>query len=501
VVDGEDASVRTAQGDATALDDAARGRRESALRASEQRLRAVLASLPVMVVAFDRDMVCTAAEGRGLAVLGLHPDEVVGKHIAGVAAGLPQMVEGAQRALDGMVSNGTLHVEDRLFEIYHSPTHDDGGEIVGGVGVAIDVTERHRAEQQVLRDAERFERGFLNSPVGMAVTGGDGRYRQVNAALCAMLGRSQAELLGHEVRELVAPADRADDDEMLQRMHQGETSVHLGERRYTHPSRGVVHMLVTITAVHDDSGALDYCVHQVADITERRRMEQALRDSNDRLRKSDAERLRLLTHLVHAQEEERTRIAADVHDDSLPALAAVKMRLEMLAGTLDDERRGTLQALLNDVDAATTRLRRLLFQLHPGALDSGTLGEAVEQLLDESLPQGMTTHVVDSLAIAPPPGTSAVAYRIVQEAVANIAKHAGAHSVEVHLDDHDGGVLASVRDDGAGFDYEKARRAQVPGHLGLSTMRERAEIAGGWLGVESAPGRGTVVGFWIPRST
>jgi len=500
VVNGEDASVRGASGDVPVLDDAARGRREFALYDSEQRLRAVLTSLPVMVVAFDRDLVCTIAEGRALARFGVRPDEVVGRHIAAMAAGLPETVESAQRAVDGVVSTGTLRIQGRLFETYHSPIRDDGGAIIGGVGVGIDVTERHRAEQEVIRAAERFERGFLNSPVGMAVTGADGRYRQVNAALCAMLGRTEAELVGHEVREMVAPSDRAADDALLRRMRGGEVSVDLGERRYIHPARGVLHMLVTITAVHDESGALDYCVHQVADITERRHMEKALRDSNDRLRKSDAERLRLLTHLVHAQEEERTRIAADVHDDSLPALAAVKMRLEMLAGTLDGERRGTLQALLNDVDAATTRLRRLLFQLRPSALDSGTLGEAVEQLLAESLPQGVATRVVDSLQTATPPGTSAVAYRIVQEAVANIAKHAAARSVEVHLDDHDGGVLASVRDDGAGFDYEKARRAQVPGHLGLSTMRERAEIAGGWLGVESAPGRGTVVGFWIPRA-
>jgi len=69
----------------------------------------------------------------------------------------------------------------------------------------------------------------------------------------------------------------------------------------------------------------------------------------------------------------------------------------------------------------------------------------------------------------------------------------------VHLDDHEGGLLASVRDDGTGFDFERAGRAQQPGHLGLTIMRERAEIAGGWLSVESAPGRGTVVGFWVPR--
>jgi signal transduction histidine kinase len=135
-------------------------------------------------------------------------------------------------------------------------------------------------------------------------------------------------------------------------------------------------------------------------------------------------------------------------------------------------------------------------------LDTDTLGNAIALLLRESFRgREVCAQVADSLRTAPSADTKVVVYRIVQEAVANILKHAQAHRVEVHLDDHDGGVLVTVRDDGAGFDYELARRSQLPGHLGLSTMRERAEIAGGWLGVDTAPGAGTVVGFWVPSGT
>jgi signal transduction histidine kinase len=264
---------------------------------------------------------------------------------------------------------------------------------------------------------------------------------------------------------------------------------------------GIVHALVNTTAVRDDDGELLYCLHQLSDITERRQMEEALRDSFDRLRKGDAERQRLLRHLVTAQEEERTRIAADVHDDSLQALAAVKMRLEMLTATLDDKQRARLGPVEADLDNAATRLRKLLFQLRPSALDNDTLGNAIEQLLRESFAgREVCTQVIDGLQSAPAADIKVVVYRIVQEAVANILKHAGASRVEVHLDDHDGGLLVTVRDDGAGFDYEQARRTQLPGHLGLSTMRERAEIAGGWLGIETGPGAGTVVGFWVPSA-
>ena len=339
---------------------------------SEQRLRAVLTSLPVLVVAYDRDGVCTIAEGRGLAALGVRADEVVGRRIGELMQGVPRLRESAESALDGLFSTASVQVGDIVLDTYHTPLTAEDGSIIGGLAVAVDVTERHR-------------------------------------------------------------------------------------------------------------------------------MEEALRDSVDRLRRVDAERQRLLTNLVTAQEAERARIAADVHDDSLPALAAVQLRLQMLTRSLSPEQRARLAPVVRDLDAASVRLRRLLFRLRPGALDHGTLGEAIGQLLTESAGESPHTEVFDSSGPALDADTRTVAYRIVQEAVANALKHARAQRIEVHLDDHSGGLLVSVRDDGAGFDYEQARRSQPPGHLGLATMRERAEIAGGWLSVDTAPGSGTVVGFWVPR--
>jgi PAS domain S-box-containing protein len=468
----------------------------------EQRLRAVLTGLPVMLIAYDSEGICTIAAGRGLAAFGLSPGDVEGHRIAEALHALPSIVEAARLALDGVVSTATLELGDRMVDIYHTPVHDHGGAITGGLGFAVDVTERHRAEQAAHRATRRIQRGFVDSPVGMAMTDRTGTYLQVNPALCAMLGRDESELAGHHYSEFTPESELPYAESILRKLCDGEINVFQGEKRYTHPTRGIVHALVNTTAVRDDGGELLYCLHQMQDITERRHMEEALRDSLDRLRKSDAERQRLLGHLVTAQEEERARIAADVHDDSLQALAAVKMRLEMLAATLDGAQRARLGPVEADIDAASLRLRKLLFQLRPSALDNDTLGNAIDQLLTESFRgREVRTQVVDSLRTTPPADTRVVVYRIAQEAVANILKHAHATSVEVHLDDHDEGLLVTVRDDGVGFDYEQARRAQLPGHLGLSTMRERAEIAGGWLGVETAPGAGTVVGFWVPSSS
>jgi PAS domain S-box-containing protein len=461
----------------------------------------MLTSLPVMLLAYDVDGVCTVAEGRGLAVLGVTAEEVEGRRIDDVARGLPPILDAARRALDGSVSIATMEIGDRVVDMYHTPLHGDGGAIVGGLGVGIDVTERHRAEQAAHNATRHFHRGFVDSPVGMAMTGPDGFYLQVNPAFCAMLSRDERDLVGRHYSEVTPESEMAYAEDVLSRLRNGEINVFQGEKRYTHPTLGIIHALVNTTAVRDDDGELLYSLTQMQDITERRHMEEALRDSLDRLRKSDAERQRLLGHLVTAQEEERARIAADVHDDSLQALAAVKMRLEMLTATLDEQQRARLGPVEADLDAAATRLRKLLFQLRPSALDNDTLGNAIEQLLCESFAaREVRTQVVDSMRTTPAPDVKVVVYRIVQEAVANILKHAQAKHVEVHLDDHDGGLLVTVRDDGTGFDYEQARRAQLPGHLGLSTMRERAEIAGGWLGLETSPGAGTVVGFWVPSA-
>jgi signal transduction histidine kinase len=100
----------------------------------------------------------------------------------------------------------------------------------------------------------------------------------------------------------------------------------------------------------------------------------------------------------------------------------------------------------------------------------------------------------------PPSHSSIVLYRIAQEALANACKHADAANVEVTIRDHDGGLLVQIQDDGVGFAGEVPRQS-APGHLGLSSMRERAELQGGWCEISSLPRNGTTVKFWIPSAT
>ncbi|MEX2438804.1 MAG: PAS domain-containing protein [Actinomycetota bacterium] len=212
------------------------------------------------------------------------------------------------------------------------------------------------------------------------------------------------------------------------------------------------------------------------------------------------ERQQFLERLVEVQEEERRRIAADIHDDSLQVMTAVGIRLGTFAGHAQDRaHREELERLATSVQQAIDRLRRLLFELRPHALEQGGIGSALQEYLERTDDEdGWSFEVRDELGSpAPPTDVLAVAYRIAQEALTNARRHADARHVEVAIGWRDGEVELQVRDDGRGFD-PRSDVAVRPGHIGLIAMRERAEQAGGRLEIESSPGRGCRVRARLP---
>jgi signal transduction histidine kinase len=211
-----------------------------------------------------------------------------------------------------------------------------------------------------------------------------------------------------------------------------------------------------------------------------------------------AERRRLMTHLVQAQEEERRKIAADIHDDSIQAMTATSLRLQQLRKQMTTDQQQELIARLDEaVRESITRLRRLMFDLRPPTLDRTGLGPALRELLERvGTDIDIDFTLEDRLATEPPPDLRVELYRITQEALANVRKHSAAAHVKVDLQRIDRGYRVRVVDDGVGFDVPTGEGQ--PGHLGLVAMRERATIAGGWWTVESRPGGGTTVDFWLP---
>ena len=219
----------------------------------------------------------------------------------------------------------------------------------------------------------------------------------------------------------------------------------------------------------------------------------------ENLRQMDATRRRLLARLVSAQEEERQGIANDIHDDSIQVMSAVGMRLYSLRKRLTDpEHLATLDEFAKTITEATRRLRSLMFELRPPALDREGLGPALRMYLEQNANgEGPSYELEDHLVSEPTPEIRAVVYRIVQEALTNIRKHARATRVQVLLEPMGVGVRVRVTDDGVGLPAGQSDRS-APGHMGFTAMRERAEMAAGWWRIDSTPGEGTVVEFWVP---
>jgi PAS domain S-box-containing protein len=234
------------------------------------------------------------------------------------------------------------------------------------------------------------------------------------------------------------------------------------------------------------------------DVTEGRRTEAALRQSVETLKQVDQNRRALLRRLVHAQEEERRAIASDIHDDSIQSMFAVGLRLFSLRESMRDGAQiEQLDRLQENVQQSTDRLRHLLFELRPAALDEGGLPAALRQYLDVMKQEsGIDVDLETALEGSPASETQVIAYRIAQEALGNVRKHAGARRVECAVSAPNDGILTRIADDGVGFD--SSRNGSVPGHLGLIAMRERAEMAGGWFRITSSAGKGCVVEYWIP---
>jgi signal transduction histidine kinase len=213
------------------------------------------------------------------------------------------------------------------------------------------------------------------------------------------------------------------------------------------------------------------------------------------LEEIDRQRRRLLQHVVRAAEEERHRIANDIHDDPVQKMVAVKMRLELLRKMHPDlpEIEEAQSVMLSTIKS----MRTMLFDLSPPTLEEEGLASALRYFLGNSNAPFAWSVDDDGLEAEPSTQTGLILYRIAQEAFANARKHAEAEQVRLTLAQRDGGVSMEIVDDGVGFQPQEAVVA-APGHLGLAAMRERAEMAGGWCSLWSLPGAGTTLEVWLP---
>ena len=243
----------------------------------------------------------------------------------------------------------------------------------------------------------------------------------------------------------------------------------------------------------------------LVDITERVRAEEELRLSYELLRRTDDERRRLAATLLRAGEAERLRMAADLHDGPVQRLSAIQLRMELVARSCGDPVvAARLAELIGETRGVIGSLRRMVYEAHPPTLDRHGLAAALgEYAREAAAAHRYEVELRVDLPTEPPPDVRRTCFRLVQEALTNVGKHAAARRVEVRIGPREGGVWGSVRDDGVGFvpgdaPASGSSAAGVGCGAGIGLMRQRAELSGGWLRLRSAPGSGTTVEWWLP---
>jgi two-component system, NarL family, sensor histidine kinase UhpB len=339
--------------------------------------------------------------------------------------------------------------------------------------------------------AGRYRMLFESSPLPMWVLDDETlRFVAVNDAALRLYGYSREEFLGMSAADLRRPDERRD----FLRHEPGGSEVYRGVFRHARKNGepldidGVGHLVGW-------RGRRARLV-VINDITERLRTQQALERVNRELELSH-ERLRALSRrLLEVQEEERGRLARDLHDDIGQVLTALKIQLESLQRVGDPALRVRIAEGVETVQHTLERVRQLSLSLRPPQLDDLGLAAALRSHLDRQAGvAGLAPHF--DAAEAPQdiePDTETACFRVAQEAINNVLRHARAHNLWVRLFVAGGRLALSVRDDGRGFDLDGVRRRAASGaSLGLVGMEERIALAGGSFELRAAPGQGTVL--------
>lgn len=454
-------------------------RAETALREREEQLRLFVEHAPAAIAMFDRDMRYLVCSRRWIEDYGLGDRDIAGRSHYEIFPEIPQRWRDIHaRCLAGATESSDADSflrqdgSTQWLKWFICPWQmaEDG---IGGILIfSEDVTERETLRKRIERVLETISDGFV-------ALDRDWRYTYVNARAGELFGRDPASLIGRHIwtefpEGVGQPFQLA--YERAMRSGQAETI----EDHYAPWDRWFENR------IHPSAEGLSIFFHE---ITERKLAERKLAQYTEQLEV-------LSRRLLKAQEDERRAIARELHDEIGQALTAVKLGLSALRRRCADQEDAALLADgLSVIDRAIAQVRDRSLDLRPPMLDDIGLAGTLEWLVSRLAAKVSLRITADiaPLAERPAPEVESAAFRIVQEALTNVLRHAGAQEATVRLWLEDGLLCLSVKDDGAGFDPQ-AREAG----FGLSGMRERALLLGGEFMLDSSPGRGAEIRARLP---
>jgi PAS domain S-box-containing protein len=426
-------------------------------------------------------------------------DEVLGRHAADVLLGTPGS-PGACAALTRLLAHGyseescELRRRDGTTFVAHVTVcvlRDETGAVRGFVGVSTDLTERARTIGELLSRNEVLQTVFDNVPVMIAFSDSSGRMLLLNRECERTLGWSSEEaragdLVAHVV---IDPAE-------LER----------ARRHIRNPPDGWVDFEIR----HRDGRQLQTSWANVLlengtsvgigiDVTERRRAEADRDRLHAQVVRSQEMLEALSRHLLDVLETERRHVARELHDEIGQVLTTINLRLETLRKRLGADAAAAIDDSVTMVGHAIEQVRSLSLDLRPASLDFLGLDVALRSFLGRqagTVALELTSDLGDR-RLAPPLET--VCFRLVQEAVTNVLRHAKATRCEITLTTSGDELAVGVRDDGVGFDYDLVRTGGMRGdRFGLVSMEERVQLYGGRIAIRTSQGAGTVIQARFP---
>jgi PAS domain S-box-containing protein len=356
-----------------------------------------------------------------------------------------------------------------------------------------DSTSQKQAREALLFSEERYRTLVETMPDGLVQGENDGIIKYVNHRLCEMLGYEREEMVG---RQLVGFLNRESQEafsELVDKTRRGNSESL--EMNWVRKDGVTVSTSASPKAILDEDGRIKGCFAVIHDITERKRAEEELRKSYERVRSLGA-------HLQTIRETERTRIAREIHDELGQVLTALKMDLCWAGGKLrkdQQELQEKANAMIGLVGDAIRSVKRICAELRPGVLDDLGLTAALEWQAAEFRKR---SKIPCTLAVQPPGvqlnrEQSTALFRVFQEALTNVSRHAEATNVAARLEEDNGEVVLTVADDGKGITKPQIASQTSFGIMGI---KERIDQLGGTVAITGSPGQGTTIRVSIPRA-
>jgi PAS domain S-box-containing protein len=468
---------------------------EEALHESEARKSAIMQAALDAIVTIDHTGRITDSNPATEKLFGQIRDKLTGKEIAAVLFP-PSLREWFGRGLAGRFCGPEGPVLDTRLEM--TALRADGAEFPIELSVTRiemdgppmftvfihDISQRRRAEEQIrlLAYAVQSARDLI------CITDGENRFTFVNQSFVKAYGHSQEEVLGRKPDFLYSPKNPPGLCEHIFRQTLGGSWT--GELLNCRKDGTEFQISLSTSEIKNSEGRTIGLIGVARDITERKRAEEELR--------------RLPRRIIEAQEAERLRVARELHDGVNQLIASAKMRLRKVEDgvvSLNPAAREILARCSRLLVQALEENRRIAHNLRPSDLDEFGLAAASRNFCKElqSRTKLEVKYNIARIDQRLAPALELNLFRIMQEAVNNIEKHAHAREVRLRIAFHGDSIVLKIQDDGRGFDSKrgKAGKGKWRG-IGLTNMRERAEFLGGTCTVESAPKRGTTITVRVP---